>query len=125
MQILIFHGEKHKLLIIVFKVDLDRIIKLSYEKKILQIKNIIKQWSKTIIGRITVVKSLLLQVWNHLFMVNPYEDILHIDYDMTFSISVLVSSRYSHISPRPVAQKVMFSVQICDKNIYDLIHTFI
>ena len=51
-----------KLLGIHFDVDLDGIIKVNYDEKLIQVKNIIKQWSRrnlTVIGRITVVKPLL------------------------------------------------------------------
>lgn len=57
-----------------FDVDLDKILDLNYEEKIQNIKNIIKQWSKrnlTVIGRITVVKTLILPVLNYLILTLP------------------------------------------------------
>lgn len=59
---------------IYYDVDLDKIIKLNYDKKLVQIKSIIEQWSKrhlTPIGRITLVKSLLISQLNHLFIALP------------------------------------------------------
>lgn len=63
-----------KLLGIYYDVDLDKIIKLNYDKKLVKIKSIIEQWSKrqlTPIGRITLVKSLLISQLNHLFIALP------------------------------------------------------
>ena len=50
-----------KLLGINFDVDLDKIVNINYNERILQIKKLIKIWSKrnlTVIGKITVVKTL-------------------------------------------------------------------
>ena len=63
-----------KLLRVHFSNDLDNIVDINYEGKIIQIKNIVKHWSKrilTIISRITVVKTLLLVVLNHLIITLP------------------------------------------------------
>ena len=52
-----------KLLGIKFDVNLNNMIKVNYDESIRKIKGIINQWSKrnlTVIGRITVVKTLLL-----------------------------------------------------------------
>ena len=70
-----------KVLGISFDVNLDRIVKINYDEKIVQIKCVIRQWSKrnlTVIGRITVVKTLILPILNHLFisLPNPSDDIL-------------------------------------------------
>ena len=70
-----------KLLGINFDVDLDKIVNINYNERILQIKKIIKIWSKrnlTVIGKITVVKTLILPVLNHLIITlpNPTQDIL-------------------------------------------------
>ncbi|XP_052074422.1 uncharacterized protein LOC127712168 [Mytilus californianus] len=57
-----------------FDVDLDKIININYNERILQIKNLIKIWSKrnlTVIGKITVVKTLILPVLNHLIITLP------------------------------------------------------
>jgi hypothetical protein len=46
-----------------FDVDLSKMIKINFEKKIIEIKSLLKQWSKrqlTPIGRITVIKTCLL-----------------------------------------------------------------
>ena len=69
-----------KLLGINFDVDLDKIVNINYNERILQIKKLIKIWSKrnlTVIGKITVVKTLILPVLNHLIVTlpNPTQDI--------------------------------------------------
>lgn len=63
-----------KLLGIYFDVDLTNIPKLNYDKKLVKIKHIINQWSKrrlTPLGRITLIKSLLIAQLNHLFISLP------------------------------------------------------
>ena len=65
---------KFKLLGIDFDVDLSNIPKLNYDKKLVKIKHIISQWNKrhiTPIGRITLIKSLLISQLNHLFISLP------------------------------------------------------
>ena len=59
-----------------FDVDLDKIVNINYNERILQIKklHVIKIWSKrnlTVIGKITVVKTLILPVLNHLIITLP------------------------------------------------------
>jgi hypothetical protein len=57
-----------KLLGINFDVDLDKIVNINYNERILQIKKLFKIWSKrnlTVIGKITVVKTRILPVLNH------------------------------------------------------------
>lgn len=52
-------------------------IRLNYDKKILEIESLLKQWSKrnlTPIGRITVVKTLALPKLIHLFSSLPNPD---------------------------------------------------
>ena len=63
-----------KLLGLEFHVDLDKMIKLNFESKFKSINNTISCWKKrklTPIGRITVVKSLLLPLPPHLFISLP------------------------------------------------------
>lgn len=65
---------RFKLLGIHYDVDLNKILKLNYDKKLVKIKSIIDQWSKrklTPIGKITLVKSLLISQLNHLFIALP------------------------------------------------------
>jgi hypothetical protein len=65
---------KFKLLGIDFDVDLTNIPKLNYDKKLVKIKHIISQWDKrhlTPIGRITLIKFLLISQLNHLFISLP------------------------------------------------------
>ena len=70
-----------KLLGINFDVDLEKIVKINYSERIVQIKNTLNQWSKrnlTVIGRITVIKTLVLPIVNHLIisLPNPSDDII-------------------------------------------------
>lgn len=63
-----------KLLGIYFDVDLTNILKMNYDKKLVKIKNTIKYWEKRIItplGKITLIKSLLISQLNHLFISLP------------------------------------------------------
>ena len=57
-----------------FDVDLSRINFLNYDKKLVKIKSIIKQWSKrslTPLGRLSIIKTLLISQLNHLFIALP------------------------------------------------------
>ena len=57
-----------------FDVELDKIPQLNYEPKLVKIKSIIKQWEKrflTPIGKITVIKTLVLPLLNHILMSIP------------------------------------------------------
>lgn len=59
-----------KLLGIQFNVDLADIPKLNNDKNLLKIKEIISQWNRrhlTSIGRITLIKSIIISQMNHLF----------------------------------------------------------
>ena len=71
-----------KLLGIVFNVDFDKMIELNYNEKIRKVENTIKLWKRrylTPIGKITVIKTLLLPIFNHLFisLPNPTQTILN------------------------------------------------
>ena len=68
---------KFTLLGIEFSVDLHEIPKLNYDKKLIKLKSIIKSWSKrslTPIGRIHLIKSLMISQFNNLFMSLPNPD---------------------------------------------------
>ena len=60
-----------KLLGIFFDVDLTNIPKINYVKKLVKIKNIINHWKKRLLGRISIIKSLLISQLNHLFISLP------------------------------------------------------
>ena len=63
-----------KLLGIIFNVDLDKIIGLNYDDRIKQIKHSIKMWRMrflTPLGKITVIKSLILPKITHLLIALP------------------------------------------------------
>jgi len=60
-----------------FDVDLHKIVTLNYDKKLTKIKRILENWSKrllTPIGKITVIKTLLISQLNHLFISLPNPD---------------------------------------------------
>ena len=74
---------RFKLLGITFDVDLDKMIVIYYMDKIAQIKNSIKMWHRkflTPLGKINVIKSLLLPQITHLLisLPNPDTEILNI-----------------------------------------------
>ena len=63
-----------KLLGIYFHIDLEKMIEINFRDKIDKIKNCILQWKKrqlTPLGKITVIKSLLLPLLTHLFKSLP------------------------------------------------------
>ena len=70
-----------KLLGIDFDVDLDSLCEINYKNKMNKIKSILKCWEKrniTQIGRIVIIKSLIISQFNHLFISipNPSHNIL-------------------------------------------------
>ena len=71
---LIWSDEPFTFLGIIFSVDVDKMEKLNFEKKLHDITTMIKSWSKRIlspIGKITVVKSLMISKLTHLFISLP------------------------------------------------------
>ena len=69
--------DKFTLLGIKFSVNLTDMIKMNYEEKIKNIKQLLNIWSKRIltpIGKITVIKSLAISKINHLFLSLPNPD---------------------------------------------------
>ena len=57
-----------------FDVNLSQMIAKNYDRKLIEIKNLIKHWQSrklTVFGRITVIKSLLVPKITHLFMSLP------------------------------------------------------
>ena len=70
-----------KLLGIIYQVNLDEFQNVNYKDKIQKIKSLIKLWKRrylTPLGKITVIKTLLLPILNHLFISipNPSDTIL-------------------------------------------------
>ena len=71
-----------KLLGINFSVDFEQLIELDYKPKFQEKDNIIKQWSNqylTLLGKITLIKTLMISKLNHLFLSipNPNENMLN------------------------------------------------
>ena len=65
-----------------FHVDLHKIIEINYKQKITKMMSIIRNWKRrnlTPIGKITVVKALIMSLFNHLFtsLPNPSENIIN------------------------------------------------
>ena len=70
-----------KLLGIIFNVNLDQILLVNYTDKLQKIRHLIKLWKRrclTPLGKITVIKTLLLPILNHLLISipNPNDQIL-------------------------------------------------
>lgn len=66
-----------RLLGINFNTDLQKMIKENYTTKIEHLENMIKQWQKrtlTPLGKITVIKTLMIPAFNHLFISLPNPD---------------------------------------------------
>ena len=71
---------KFTLLGIIFDVDLHKMPKLNYDPKLVKIKSILRQWGKrhlTPIGKITVIKTLVLPLLNHILMSIPNPSTLY------------------------------------------------
>ena len=73
--------EDFTILGIKFSCNLDTIIDLNFKEKLKEIQRELKQWSKRILtplGRITILKSLLIAKLNHLFIAlpNPSEEMI-------------------------------------------------
>ena len=69
--------DKFTLLGIDFSVNLHEIPKINFDKKLVKLKTLIKTWSRrslTPIGKIVLIKSLLLSQLNHLFISIPNPD---------------------------------------------------
>lgn len=69
--------DRFTLLGIEFSVNLYQIPKLNFDKKLIKLKSLIKSWSRrtiTPIGRIHVIKSLLISQFNHLIISLPTPD---------------------------------------------------
>ena len=69
---------KGALLGILFNTDLDKMIKNNYIPKVTQMEKIQKQWNKrsfSPIGKITVIKTLVIPIFNLLFTYLPNPDV--------------------------------------------------
>lgn len=67
-------SKQFKILGIIFNVDLNQMIKENYTTKIQQLENLAKTWSKRVmspLGKITVIKTLMISIFNHLFIALP------------------------------------------------------
>ena len=66
--------EPFKFLGVTFSLNIDEIPRLNYDSKLLEVKKLIKHWEKrniSVLGKITVVKSILLSKFTHLFISLP------------------------------------------------------
>ena len=71
-------SNQFKLLGILFNTDLDKMIKNNYIPKVTQMEKILKQWNKqslSPIGKITVIKTLVIPIFNLLFTFLPNPDV--------------------------------------------------
>ena len=74
-------SNRFRMLGILFDTDLSEMDRLNYQYKLIKIKKLISSWQKryiTPIGRITVIKSILISQLNHLFLAlpNPADSII-------------------------------------------------
>ena len=92
--------KQFKALGINFNVDLDKMIKENYTAKIKQLDNMVKQWGRqslTPLGKITVIKTLMISIFIHLFisLPNPIQAIM--DYINNTIFSFLWNNKTSKI----------------------------
>ena len=74
---LVWGKSKFTLLGIEFSTNLHEIPKINFDKKLIKLKALVKTWSKrniTPLGRIHIIKSLLISQFNHLFISLPNPD---------------------------------------------------
>ncbi|MCU7951730.1 MAG: reverse transcriptase family protein, partial [gamma proteobacterium symbiont of Bathyaustriella thionipta] len=74
---LLWGNTKFKLLGIHFNSDLEKMIKDNYTPKMIQMEKVLKQWNKrslSPIGKITVIKTLIIPIFNLLFIALPNPD---------------------------------------------------
>lgn len=71
---LVWGKTRFKLLGIDFSVNLDEMMDINFKPKMEKVKNQLAQWERrnlTVIGKITVIKTVVLPKFNHLFMALP------------------------------------------------------
>jgi exonuclease III len=69
-----WNQQQFQMLGIHFHVDLSKILELNYKEKIIKMRNTLSNWKKrnlTPIGKITVIRTLLISLFNHLFISLP------------------------------------------------------
>ena len=72
---------RFKMLGIIFDTDLTKMLTLNFSERVSNMRTKIKYWKRrnlTPLGKITIIKSLLLPIFNHLFLslLNPEDKIL-------------------------------------------------
>ena len=97
---LLWGGCRFRLLGINFNVDLEKMVKENYDLKIQQLDKVVKQWAKralTPLGKITVIKTFMISVFNHLFIMLPNPDQSIIDNMNNVMFNFLWSNKPSKI----------------------------
>ena len=84
--------QRFRILGINFNVDLDNMEMENYKVKLQQLENIVKHWEKrslTPLDKITIIKTFMTSVFNHLFLMlpNPSQTIIHQINKVIFSFS--------------------------------------
>ena len=82
---LVWNQHQFQLLGIIFHVDLSKMIRLNYSKKINEIEETLRKWRRRIltpIGKTVIVKNLLISKLNYLFLTLPYP--LELDFRKLF-----------------------------------------
>ena len=102
---------KFKLLGINFSVDLDSMVNENFTIKLQHLQNIAKQWAKrslSPLGKITIIKTFMIAIFNHLFIMlpNPNNEIIQKINDILFDF--LWNSKTSKLKQSTVIK------QYCD-----------
>ena len=95
------------LLGIEFSTNLHEIPKINFDKKIIKLKALIKTWSRrniTPIGRIHIIKSLLISQFNHLFIALPTPDEKTLSKINTILFNFLWNSKIDKVKRDVVSQ---------------------
>lgn len=104
-------SKKFKILGIIFNVDLNQMIKENYTTKIQQLENLANIWSKrsmTPLGKITVIKTFMISIFNHLFIALPNPNQAVINYINNILYSFLWNKKPSKI------KKTVITKQYCE-----------
>lgn len=103
-------GNSFKLLGIHFHVDLQTMSKMNYDKKLVKLKMLINSWNRrliTPIGKISIIKSLLISQFNHIFMTLPNPDAIFIKKLNTVLFEFLWNSKIDKIKRNIVVKEFL------------------
>ena len=93
---------------IIFNADLNQMIKENYTTKIQQLENLTNKWSKgsmTPLGKITVIKTFMISIFNHIFIALPNPNQAVVDYINNILYSFLWNKKPSKIKTTIVTKQ--------------------